>query len=85
MTSYGDRVDFFAFHDDKIMYDERKKRFVATKDMPGHMARQYYSSSFKTVSLFHINHRCILYNFKATLYSHHLFLFSIAKTRSDRL
>ena len=69
MTTYGDRVDFFAFNDDKIVYDERKKRFVATKDMPAHMARQYYSSSFKTVS--HSRARPQRY----TLYSHHLLNF----------
>ena len=51
MSGFGERIDFFGFQDDKVIYDERKKRFVHTKDMPGHLARQYYSSSFKTVSL----------------------------------
>lgn len=50
MTTYGERIDFFGTFDDKVIYDERKKRFVHTKDLPGHLARQYYSSGFKTVS-----------------------------------
>lgn len=51
MTSYGERIDFFGTFDDRVIYDERKKRFVHTKDLPGHMARQYYSCGFKTVSM----------------------------------
>ena len=54
MTAYGERIDFFGTADDRVIYDERKKRFVHTKDLPGHMARQYYSSGFKTVSLINI-------------------------------
>ena len=51
MTTYGERIDFFGAFDDRVIYDERKKRFVHTADMPGHMARQYYSSGFKSVSI----------------------------------
>lgn len=50
MTTYGERTDFFGVADDRVIYDERKKRFVHTKELPGHLARQYYSSGFKTVS-----------------------------------
>jgi hypothetical protein len=39
MTAYGERINFFGVSDDKVIYDERKKRFVHTKDLPGHMAR----------------------------------------------
>ena len=50
MTTFGDRYDFFGIHDDKVIYDERKKRFAHTKDLPGHLARQYIGSGFKQVS-----------------------------------
>ena len=50
MPSFGGRVDFFGVADDRLIYDERKKRFVHTKDLPGFMTREYMNGSFKTVS-----------------------------------
>ena len=44
--SGNDRVNFFSF-DDKLIYDERKKRFVHTADLPRSVARQYRNSTFK--------------------------------------
>lgn len=50
MTQVGEKVDFFSIWDDKVIYDERKKRFVHTKDMPGILGRQYTAGAFKNVS-----------------------------------
>lgn len=50
MTSFSQKIDFFGIQDDKVIYDERKKRFAHTKDLPGHLARQYTSAGFKNVS-----------------------------------
>ena len=52
MTSFAEKVDFFGVADDKIIYDERKKRFVHTKDLPGYMARELMNGGFKSVSKF---------------------------------
>ena len=46
----SDRVNFFGLSEDKLYYDEKKKRFVNTKDAPGHIHRQYYQGHFKDVS-----------------------------------
>ena len=51
MASMNERTNFFGFQDDKLIYDERKKRFVHTADMPASLSRQYASSQFKTVSI----------------------------------
>ena len=45
------RMNFFGLSEDKLYYDERKKRFVNTKDAPGHVERSYKNSHFKDVSL----------------------------------
>ena len=45
------RMNFFGLSEDKLYYDERKKRFVNTKDAPGHVERAYKNSHFKDVSL----------------------------------
>jgi len=37
--SFACDQNFFGFADDKLIYDERKKRFVHTTDMPGHLSR----------------------------------------------
>ena len=37
MSGANERINFFGFGDDKLIYDERKKRFVHTTDMPGYM------------------------------------------------
>ena len=50
MPTFAGRVDFFGVADDRLIYDERKKRFVHTKDLPGFMTREYMNGSFKTVS-----------------------------------
>ena len=41
MASMNERTNFFGFQDDKLIYDERKKRFVHTADMPAALSRQY--------------------------------------------
>ena len=33
----GERENFWGFKDAKTIYDERKKRFINTGDMPGYM------------------------------------------------
>ena len=38
----SDRVSFFGFGEDKLYYDEKKKRFVNTANAPGFVHRQYY-------------------------------------------
>ena len=40
MTSMGERSMLFSFQEDKLIYDERKKRFVHTADMPSMFNRQ---------------------------------------------
>ena len=50
MTSLNERIDFFGIAEDKLIYDERKKRFVHTKDLPGFMTREMMNGAFKTVS-----------------------------------
>ena len=50
MASAQENSNFFGFQDDKLIYDERKKRFVHTSDMPAMLSRQYQSSQFKSVS-----------------------------------
>ena len=37
MTSTSITQTFFNHKDDKLIYDERKKRFVHTADMPGYL------------------------------------------------
>ena len=46
----SDRVSFFGFGEDKLYYDEKKKRFVNTANAPGFVHRQYYQNHFKDVS-----------------------------------
>ena len=43
-------MNFFGLSEDKLYYDERKKRFVNTKDAPGYVERAYKNSHFKDVS-----------------------------------
>ena len=47
----SDRVRFFGLAEDKIYYDERKKRFVNTLDAPSYIERAYKSAHFKDVSI----------------------------------
>ena len=46
----GETINFWGFQDDKLIYDERKKRFVHTADMPRNLSRQYRNNTFKHVS-----------------------------------
>ena len=46
----SDRVSFFGFADDKLYYDEKRKRFVNTANASGFVHRQYYQNHFKDVS-----------------------------------
>lgn len=45
-----ERVQFFGLGEDKLYYDERKRRFVSTKDMPAYMERSIRTNMFKHVS-----------------------------------
>ena len=46
----SDRVNFFGLSDESIIYDERKRRFVSTSNMPGYMERGLKNANFKDVS-----------------------------------
>ena len=48
------RMNFFGLGEDKLYYDERKKRFISTKDAPGYVERSYKNSHFKDVRLFRL-------------------------------
>ena len=50
MASINERINFFGFQDDKLIYDERKKRFVHTSQMPAYIQKQYQNNQFKVVS-----------------------------------
>ncbi|CDW81323.1 UNKNOWN [Stylonychia lemnae] len=41
------RINFFNLSDDKLVYDERKKRFVFLQDAPAVVTRNYQNSQFK--------------------------------------
>ncbi len=41
------RINFWGFQDDKLIYDERKKRFVHTSDLSRSLQRQYRGNTFK--------------------------------------
>ena len=47
----NETINFWGFQDDKLIYDERKKRFIHTTDMPRHLSRQYRNNTFKHVSI----------------------------------
>ena len=46
----ADRINFFGLQDEKIYYDERKRRFFSNKDAPSYVMRSYKNSVFKEVS-----------------------------------
>ena len=48
MSTSGERINFFGIADDKLIYDERKKRFVHTTDLPEMMSREYLYGGFKS-------------------------------------
>lgn len=43
------RIKFFNFSDDKLYYDERKKRFVFLEDAPAIAQKTFQNSHFKEV------------------------------------
>ena len=47
------RVQYFPFSEEKLYYDEAKKRFVSTKNAPQTVMRQMRASFFKEVSPFY--------------------------------
>ena len=51
MTNYSENINFFGFEDESVVYDERKKRFVYTKEMPGSLHREYFGNGFKSVRI----------------------------------
>ena len=52
----GARHTFMNQAEDKLYYDEKRKRFVNTHDIPGHAFRSYYQGHFKHVSISRLNH-----------------------------
>ena len=46
----SDRINFFGLAEDKLYYDERKKRFVNTANVPSYIERAYKNAHFKEVS-----------------------------------
>ena len=46
------RNRFFGISDNKVYYDERKKRFVFLEDAPVFAERAYKNSYFKTVIIY---------------------------------
>ena len=44
----SDRINFFGLAEDKLYYDEKRKRFVNTANAPGFAHRQYAANHFKT-------------------------------------
>ena len=66
----GGRHTFMKVADDKLYYDEKRKRFVSTADMPGHAFRSYYQGHFKVVSInypFRKNHRLPISRLSSTI------------------
>ena len=47
----SDRIRFFGLSEDKMYYDERKKRFVSTANAPAYIQRELKNNHFKTVSI----------------------------------
>jgi len=45
----GDRQRFWGLADEKLYYDERKKRFVSTENIPAHVERAIRNQHFKEV------------------------------------
>ena len=50
MSHGSEKISFFGVDDNKLIYDERKKRFVQTEDLPRNLTRQYRNNVFKHVS-----------------------------------
>ena len=45
-----EQVTFFGLGEDTLYYDERKKRFVSSKNAPEYVNRSFRHSHFKEVS-----------------------------------
>lgn len=43
------RIRYFGLSDDKLLYDERKKRFVYLEDAPAIVEKNFKNSHFKEV------------------------------------
>ena len=43
----GERIRFFGLADDKLYYDERKRRFVHLEDAPAIAEKAYKNTHFK--------------------------------------
>ena len=43
------RRGFFGLSDEKLYYDEQRKRFVSSKNAPSYMERQFKNNHFKEV------------------------------------
>jgi hypothetical protein len=48
---------FFGLSEDKLYYDESKKRFVSTKDAPAYIERSFKNGHFKDVRL--LANKCV--------------------------
>ena len=46
-SAQSTKTTFFGLAQDKIYYDERKKRFFSSKDAPDSLMRSYTTSYFK--------------------------------------
>lgn len=46
------RMRFFGLADEKLYYDESKKRFVSTKDAPAYIERGFKNNHFKDVRVY---------------------------------
>ena len=45
-----DQVNFFGLAEEELWYDERKKRFVSSKNAPEFVTRNFRHGHFKEVS-----------------------------------
>jgi hypothetical protein len=45
-----DNVNFFGLAEEELWYDERKKRFVSSKNAPEFVTRNFRHGHFKEVS-----------------------------------
>lgn len=52
----AERIRFFGLSDNKLFYDERKKRFVFLEDAPAIAEKAYKNAHFKEVITIIIKH-----------------------------
>lgn len=48
----AERIRFFGLSDNKLFYDERKKRFVFLEDAPAYVEKAFKNNYFKEVFIF---------------------------------